>query len=96
LADLGGDVKDTQRRQLFHRPLYRDWTIWVGSIAVLVGLSHNAGTGDVADMLNLLFVVAFQWALFALLPASIRRAVRDRKEDRRTEVRESPTGGDPR
>jgi hypothetical protein len=55
------------------QPPYRDWCVWLGLVAIIAAVGPS-WTGDVASGIPMeAFAVAFQWLLFAALPASIRR-----------------------
>lgn len=64
---------------LFDRPLWKDWCAWLGLVAIAAGLSKDFGSDPALDAVAAVLTVGFQWALFACVPAVIRRAVRERR-----------------
>jgi hypothetical protein len=73
MTSSGSPSHNTQKVRLFKQPPVTDWCIWLGIVAVIAGISGTASSHGF--LLDYVFAIAFQWALFAVLPASIRRSV---------------------
>lgn len=83
------DRAQAAKPRLFDRPLVKDWIVWLVGIAIIAGISGvmsdynsaNTTLGATAGMtgsevIDLAFAVAFQFFLFGVLPANIRRGYR--------------------
>lgn len=72
-------------KPLFKRPLWKDWTVWLGSAGAFSSVRSTWPTyygqpmndsNMLAYTIDLLFGLATGWGLFAILPAAIRRRLR--------------------
>jgi hypothetical protein len=73
---------------LFKREFWTDWTLWLAAFAIVAGVTsvqndYDAAddAGSVANFIELVIVVVFQFVLFGVVPAAIRLAVRSRRYD---------------
>jgi hypothetical protein len=81
---------------LFDRPFYKDWIVWLVAFAIFAGVSGvirdysntaltpgvNAGmTGS--EFIDIVVVASFQFLLFGRLPAALRRRYRNGRSDRK-------------
>ena len=88
-SSLSPQPQQAAKPALFDRPLYKDWIVWLAAVAIFAGVSGvvgdynnasltpgvNAGmTG--AETLDITFAAAFQFFLFGILPAVLRRGYR--------------------
>jgi len=87
---MNPDGVQVAKPPLFDRPLVKDWIVWLVGIAVIAGISGvmsdyssaNSTPGVTAGMagsevIDLAFAVAFQFFVFGVLPANIRRGYRN-------------------
>lgn len=58
----------------YDTPLWADWLTWLTLLGVVAGIASVAGQGGGAA--DYLLAIAFQTALFGLIPGAIRKAVR--------------------
>lgn len=63
---------------LFDKPVYKDWIFYLALLAVFAGLKSSLGNGSygTAEIVDVVFAIAFQYALFGLLPCWIRLRIR--------------------
>ena len=74
-------IDDPHKWRLFKSPLYADWCIWLGSLAVISGVIATADERGPNAILYIL-AIAVQWTIFSVCPAGIRREINRRRERR--------------
>lgn len=65
-----------EKSSLFRSPWYTDWCVWLG---ILGTLAIVASPELRSTPIDLVVGVLFQWGLFAVVPAAIRRKVQTPK-----------------
>lgn len=76
-----------EQEMLFHRPLFKDWIFWLACVACVAALqgtltrSYPDGIEgqEMAFLIDVNIVLAFQLLLFGFIPALLRRHVRRRQ-----------------
>jgi len=73
--------------RVFDRPFWGDWVFWVFSAAVLASLGSSLATREVGETfepvsgaIDLLFSLAVNYVIWAVIPSTIRSRIRARKE----------------
>jgi hypothetical protein len=72
-------TESSYEKRLFYRPFISDWCIWLGAVAVIsgvIGISHEYGH----NAIDYILAIVFQWTIFAVCPAGIRRRLRVRPQ----------------
>jgi hypothetical protein len=69
-------------RDLYDRPLWKDWLTWLTALAVVAGIASEIqdydGSNPAATAIGLVLAIGFQFVFWGILPGLLRRWVRSR------------------